>query len=288
MNARSAVLSVITGGGKWVEIKVYADPLYQHLLLTAEKKFWRCMQNGERPVLFGIEDRRVVERLGLQGNAKNLPGSSALGKISSSSVPAGFYFDEADYSLIANFLVSDFSHEDCDVLLGMDMLDDCRVNISRKKNLVEFGANVILPELAADARKEDGYFGPLFKGQRPSMFSPMLRVSIQPAGGGATIPARALVDTGAQVCVFSKRLVNSLNLNPVGTTDLAGGAGVSTVNTYAATIIFPTAGRAAPVTCGASDMDEFFDLIIGWTVLGNWSLHFSIKDNIFRFVSDPL
>src|SRR6185295_20182232 len=32
MAARSSVLSVITGGGKWVEIKIYADPLYQHLL----------------------------------------------------------------------------------------------------------------------------------------------------------------------------------------------------------------------------------------------------------------
>jgi hypothetical protein len=36
-NAREAVLSVITGGGKWVEIELTADSLYQHLLLTAEK-----------------------------------------------------------------------------------------------------------------------------------------------------------------------------------------------------------------------------------------------------------
>src|SRR5437764_1901852 len=57
-NARSAVLSIITGGGKWVEIQVYADPLYQHLLLTAEKKFWRCVQDGETPRLFGIEPPR--------------------------------------------------------------------------------------------------------------------------------------------------------------------------------------------------------------------------------------
>src|SRR6266568_5378077 len=35
-NARLAALSVITGGGKWVEITIPADPLYQHLLLTAE------------------------------------------------------------------------------------------------------------------------------------------------------------------------------------------------------------------------------------------------------------
>jgi hypothetical protein len=53
--ARTAVLSIITGGGRWVEIKVNADPLYQHLLLTAERKFWRCVQTGEPPRLFGIE-----------------------------------------------------------------------------------------------------------------------------------------------------------------------------------------------------------------------------------------
>jgi predicted phage-related endonuclease len=57
-NARSAVLSIITGGGKWVEMTLHADPLYQHLLLTAEKKFWRCVQNGEPPRLFGIEPPR--------------------------------------------------------------------------------------------------------------------------------------------------------------------------------------------------------------------------------------
>ena len=56
--ARTAVLSVITGGGKWVEIKVSADSLYQHLLLTAERKFWRCVQCGEPPRLFGLEPPR--------------------------------------------------------------------------------------------------------------------------------------------------------------------------------------------------------------------------------------
>ena len=53
--ARTAVLSIITGGGRWVEIEVNADPLYQHLLLTAERKFWRCVQTGEPPRLFGVE-----------------------------------------------------------------------------------------------------------------------------------------------------------------------------------------------------------------------------------------
>ena len=57
-NARSAVLSIITGGGKWVEMTIHADPLYQHLLLTAEKKFWRCVQDGTTPRLFGVEPPR--------------------------------------------------------------------------------------------------------------------------------------------------------------------------------------------------------------------------------------
>jgi predicted phage-related endonuclease len=57
-NATTAVLSVITGGGKWVEITVAADSLYQHLLLTAERKFWRCVESGEAPGLFFAEPPR--------------------------------------------------------------------------------------------------------------------------------------------------------------------------------------------------------------------------------------
>ena len=57
-NSKLAALSVITGGGKWVEIEISADPLYQHLLLTAEKKFWRCVESGEPPHLFDVEPPR--------------------------------------------------------------------------------------------------------------------------------------------------------------------------------------------------------------------------------------
>jgi predicted phage-related endonuclease len=58
-SSRAAALSILTGGGKWVEIKIPADPLYQHLLLTAEKKFWRCIEIGETPHLFGVEPSRA-------------------------------------------------------------------------------------------------------------------------------------------------------------------------------------------------------------------------------------
>jgi predicted phage-related endonuclease len=56
--SRTAVLSIITGGGKWVEMTIPADPLYQHLLLTAERKFWRCVETGESPHLFNAEPPR--------------------------------------------------------------------------------------------------------------------------------------------------------------------------------------------------------------------------------------
>ena len=57
-NARTGVLSVITGGGKWVEISIHADALYQHFLITAEKRFWRCVQTGETPRPYGLEPPR--------------------------------------------------------------------------------------------------------------------------------------------------------------------------------------------------------------------------------------
>src|SRR5262245_30037253 len=55
---RSAVLSIITGGGKWVEITVPMDPLYLSILVSAEKKFWRCVQSGEVPHLINAEPPR--------------------------------------------------------------------------------------------------------------------------------------------------------------------------------------------------------------------------------------
>ena len=55
---RTAVLSIITGGGKWVEITIPMDPLYLSVLVSAEKKFWRCVQSGETPHLINAEPPR--------------------------------------------------------------------------------------------------------------------------------------------------------------------------------------------------------------------------------------
>ena len=56
---RSSVLSIITGGGKWVEITIPMDPLYLSVLVSAEKKFWRCVQSGEAPHLINAEPPRA-------------------------------------------------------------------------------------------------------------------------------------------------------------------------------------------------------------------------------------
>jgi predicted phage-related endonuclease len=55
---RTSVLSIITGGGKWVEITIPMDPLYLSVLVSAEKKFWRCVQSGETPHLVNAEPPR--------------------------------------------------------------------------------------------------------------------------------------------------------------------------------------------------------------------------------------
>jgi len=56
---RTAVLSIITGGGKWVEITIPMDPLYLSVLVSAEKKFWRCVLSGEEPRLINVARERA-------------------------------------------------------------------------------------------------------------------------------------------------------------------------------------------------------------------------------------
>jgi hypothetical protein len=58
INASEAALSIITGGGHWLHVKIAADPLYQHLLVTAEGNFWRSVVTGEPPRLFNAEPPR--------------------------------------------------------------------------------------------------------------------------------------------------------------------------------------------------------------------------------------
>src|SRR6267378_3387338 len=52
---KRSVLSIINGGGKWVELSIEADPIYQTILIAAEKAFWRAVKTGETPALFDCE-----------------------------------------------------------------------------------------------------------------------------------------------------------------------------------------------------------------------------------------
>jgi predicted phage-related endonuclease len=52
---KKSVLSIINGGGKWIELSIEADPIYQTILIAAEKTFWRAVKTGDPPVLFDCE-----------------------------------------------------------------------------------------------------------------------------------------------------------------------------------------------------------------------------------------
>jgi hypothetical protein len=53
--AKKSVLSIINGGGKWVELSIEGDPIYQTILIAAEKAFWRAVKTGETPALFDCD-----------------------------------------------------------------------------------------------------------------------------------------------------------------------------------------------------------------------------------------
>jgi predicted phage-related endonuclease len=52
---KKSVLSIITGGGSWILLLVEADPIYQTILIAAEKAFWQSVKTGEPPTLFDCE-----------------------------------------------------------------------------------------------------------------------------------------------------------------------------------------------------------------------------------------
>jgi predicted phage-related endonuclease len=54
-STKKSVLSIITGGSKWIELSIEADPIYQTILIATEKAFWRAVRTGEPPALFDCE-----------------------------------------------------------------------------------------------------------------------------------------------------------------------------------------------------------------------------------------
>jgi predicted phage-related endonuclease len=70
---QKSVLSIINGGGKWIEISIEADPIYQTILIAAEKSFWRAVKTGKIPALFDCEPPKPrIEAIRVVGmNASN-------------------------------------------------------------------------------------------------------------------------------------------------------------------------------------------------------------------------
>jgi predicted phage-related endonuclease len=59
VGSKSSVLSIITGGGRWLELAIAADPVYQMAMMYAERAFWRAVSSGEPPSLFHAEPPRA-------------------------------------------------------------------------------------------------------------------------------------------------------------------------------------------------------------------------------------
>ena len=54
------------------------DPLYQHLIVTAERKLWRCVENGKPPTLFGVEPPKPrVEAVSIVDMSTSMPGQNS-------------------------------------------------------------------------------------------------------------------------------------------------------------------------------------------------------------------
>jgi len=62
------VLSIINGGGKWIELSIEADPIYQTILIAAEKAFWRAVKTGENPSAVRLRTSEAAHRSGSRGS----------------------------------------------------------------------------------------------------------------------------------------------------------------------------------------------------------------------------
>lgn len=59
VGSKTSVLSIITGGGKWLEMAIPADPVYQTAMMYAERAFWCAVSSGDLPSLFHAEPPRA-------------------------------------------------------------------------------------------------------------------------------------------------------------------------------------------------------------------------------------
>ncbi len=76
MTARSSVLPIITSAGKWVELRIHADPFYQHLLLTGRNSGAASKPANRRPFRTANSLAKLTEsgsQIGFVGKSNSLP-----------------------------------------------------------------------------------------------------------------------------------------------------------------------------------------------------------------------
>jgi len=74
---RKSVLSIINGGGKWIELSIEADPIYQTILIAAEKGFLAAVKTA-RPDVVRLRASKTTDRSGPRGRHERL---QLLGRI---------------------------------------------------------------------------------------------------------------------------------------------------------------------------------------------------------------
>jgi hypothetical protein len=118
----------------------------------------------------------------------------------------------------------------------------------------------------------------------------MVDVFVSADPGSPSVRLRALIDTGADTSMIDETVVHHLGLKRLGGANFSGLEGTSDRSLYEAAILFPTAGRLATnELAGAPNMiANGFDVLLGWNVLNNWSIHVFRRQNIVRLISDPL
>lgn len=96
---------------------------------------------------------------------------------------------------------------------------------------------------------------------------------------------RGLWDTGASKSSITKRIVDDLNLVPVGNTNIGTANGVVTVNTYFVDFGLPNGVTVKNVLVSCADLGDDIDILIGMDIIrhGDFAITNTNNKTTFSF-----
>lgn len=96
---------------------------------------------------------------------------------------------------------------------------------------------------------------------------------------------RGLWDTGASKSSITRRIVDDLNLIPVGNTNISTANGIVSVNTYFVDIGLPNGVTVKNVLVSCADLGEDIDVLIGMDIIrhGDFSITNTNNKTTFSF-----